>query len=421
MYTMLNHLYKSTAAVALAAFIILGVGLTTGNKPNVEATANTPTSALTLMPGTTPNYWIASTTSISRPADGKTQTYPYKFITGNLTVGTPAATQIKLNTGATGNLRGYLANVAAVGGVNYDFATITSIVVDLQVATTPNIEAWFNSTPMTNLATPGGTAATVTGTNPYTITPTGGTPNAYFLLRNANTSTARNVKSVVINFVPKLASIALSGSYATSFNVGATFNRTNMVVTGTYEDTQTSVETGATSDYDGKVFANADVGTGKVVTVTFTENAVPKTATYTIAVAYPVGDNTVAQNYATNFLSTTASYCTTLDGVNVPWSTLKTNYNALTGSQKDYFYYNSTGDIPAAKARYQFLINKYPTLKADNFIMNSSGVVLYAANPNAIVPAVTETNAFMNIVLISLAGITAMGAYFLIGRKRKED
>jgi len=421
---MLNHLYKNTAAVAIAAFIVLSVGLTATNKGATEVTANTPASVLTLVPGTdsATNYWIASSTSISRPADGKTQTYPYKFITGNLTVGTPAATQIKLNTGATGSLRGYLANSAAASSVNFEFATITSIVVTLQAAATPNIEAWFKTTPMTNLDSPGGTAATVTGTNPYTITPTGGTPSQYFLLRNANTSTARNVKSVAITFVPKLASVALSGAYATTFNVGATFNRTNMVVTGTYEDTQTSVETGATSDYDSKVFTGADVGTGKPVTVTFTENGVTKTATYSISVTYPVGDDVIAQNYATGFLNDTASACSTLSGASLPWSTtLKSNFNALTGAQKDYFYYNNTGDIAAAKARYQYLINKYATLKADNFIKNSAGVVLYASNPNAVAPSDTGASTMMDVILISLAGITAIGAYVLISRKRKEN
>ncbi|MCX5775747.1 MAG: hypothetical protein NTV44_05275 [Firmicutes bacterium] len=59
-----------------------------------------------------------------------------------------------------------------------------------------------------------------------------------------------------------------------------------MIVTGTYNNTQTSVETGFTTTYDAHAFIAGDVGV-KTVTITYIELGVTVTTTYTITVRYP--------------------------------------------------------------------------------------------------------------------------------------
>jgi len=77
-----------------------------------------------------------------------------------------------------------------------------------------------------------------------------------------------------------LASIALSGSYPTSFKQGAEFSHEGMTVTATYEDNTTKdVTTSATfSGYDMSQTGSQEV------TVSYVEGEVTKTATYNITV-----------------------------------------------------------------------------------------------------------------------------------------
>lgn len=77
-----------------------------------------------------------------------------------------------------------------------------------------------------------------------------------------------------------LASIALSGTYPTTFTVGDDFSHTGMTVTATYEN-------GNTADVTSKAsFSGYDMSTAgtETVTVSYTENGVTKTNSYDITV-----------------------------------------------------------------------------------------------------------------------------------------
>ena len=78
-----------------------------------------------------------------------------------------------------------------------------------------------------------------------------------------------------------LSSIALSGTYPTSFYVGDAFSHEGMTVTATYEDESSKDVTGKAvfSDYDMSSAGN------QTVIVSYTENEITKTAEYNITVS----------------------------------------------------------------------------------------------------------------------------------------
>ena len=80
-----------------------------------------------------------------------------------------------------------------------------------------------------------------------------------------------------------LVSIALSGTYPTTFNVGDAFSHEGMVVTATYDNGTNKVVT------ENLTFSGYNMSeTGEQeVTVSYSENGVPKTAKYTITVNNP--------------------------------------------------------------------------------------------------------------------------------------
>ncbi|MCX5775749.1 MAG: Ig-like domain-containing protein [Firmicutes bacterium] len=133
-----------------------------------------------------------------------------------------------------------------------------------------------------------------------------------------------------------------------------------------------------------------------------------------------------ADAYAAGFLSDT-SVCDPT-GVNnnmtAIWSSLATKYGNMSGGAKDYFYNDSSSgtNIAHAKARYHFIIVKYPTLKAsNNFMKNNAGTPLYPANDNSILPIITNDKSLMMILLISALGIASMLSYFYLSRKHKHE
>lgn len=98
-----------------------------------------------------------------------------------------------------------------------------------------------------------------------------------------------------------LSSIALEGTYPTSFNVGDSFSYDGLKVKATYENgksryvTPVSVlEAGASPDL-------SSARAGVTITVTYTESAVTKTATYTI-------DVVSASNYTVSWISNGSAY-----------------------------------------------------------------------------------------------------------------
>lgn len=96
-----------------------------------------------------------------------------------------------------------------------------------------------------------------------------------------------------------LSSIALSGTYPTTFHVGDTFSHEGMTVTATYEGGKTADVT-AEASFSGYDMANAGTQT---VTVSYTEGEVTKTATYGITVNAPatLTSITLSGTYPTEF------------------------------------------------------------------------------------------------------------------------
>jgi hypothetical protein len=82
--------------------------------------------------------------------------------------------------------------------------------------------------------------------------------------------------------------------------------------------------------------------------------------------------------YAQYFLDISAPYCAVLDGGNIPWNGLATEYGYLTNSMKDYFTTTNQATILSARLRYEFLINKYPSLDANNYLINGNNTPLFA-------------------------------------------
>ena len=99
---------------------------------------------------------------------------------------------------------------------------------------------------------------------------------------------------VTIGQQAALASIELSGDYPTTFHVGDDFSHEGIVVTANYED-QTTKDVTASAEFTGYNMATEGAQT---VTVSYTENEVTKTTSYTITINEPapsidLGDNEI--------------------------------------------------------------------------------------------------------------------------------
>lgn len=120
--------------------------------------------------------------------------------------------------------------------------------------------------------------------------------------------------------------------------------------------------------------------------------------------------------YAQYFLDMTGPYCATLDGINVPWNDLASEYGYLTNAMKDYFTSTNESTIVSARLRYEFLVNKYPTLDANNFLVNGSNTPLYRIR----IPGVASSNTIDGAFLSFLFGGLLIQTTFLIKRRKKK-
>lgn len=88
----------------------------------------------------------------------------------------------------------------------------------------------------------------------------------------------------------------------------------------------------------------------------------------------------VAYNYAVFFREQTSTGCTAQNVSLIPWSQLKSEYLALSATEKDAFVDSTDETVLDAKARYQVLINKYASLASDNWLVDGDNVVVYASS-----------------------------------------
>ena len=105
--------------------------------------------------------------------------------------------------------------------------------------------------------------------------------------------------AITLETIKVLSSIALSGTYPTTFHTGDTFSHEGMTVTANYEGGKTKDVT-ESATFTGYDMASTGVQT---VTVSYTENAVEKTATYDITVNAPatLTGITLSGTYPTEF------------------------------------------------------------------------------------------------------------------------
>ncbi|MCX5775748.1 MAG: hypothetical protein NTV44_05280 [Firmicutes bacterium] len=201
---LLSHLYKNTALLAVAAFIVMGIGLTSHHS-ELPASANTPTSTITVTAGTgTDKTWKANGVFSQTSSSG---TNVYGFNSGNNSFLATSATMPSAKNNKT-TQRGWFANTAT----NTLYGRISSV----SLTQTANVAmvGYFNTSAITNIDTPSGTSlsAVVTGTGPYihTWTPSAGANYQYFFLRNGGSVANAAVSQIVISFVPILSSIAIT-------------------------------------------------------------------------------------------------------------------------------------------------------------------------------------------------------------------
>lgn len=128
-----------------------------------------------------------------------------------------------------------------------------------------------------------------------------------------------------------------------------------------------------------------------------------------------------AEAYAHYFLNVTGEYCEEGNGLGLAgslWNELASEYSYMLPSSKDY-YKTSPSDpndevgISGAKARYEYLVYKYPSLFANNFLKDGDNLVIYNFIPNS----QKEKLNFLGLSLTGLALIIPLfGIYF---KKRK--
>ena len=141
----------------------------------------------------------------------------------------------------------------------------------------------------------------------YTADLSSGEVTSFVLTADSSSSDKRMyVQSVSIQYAFKktLSSIALSGSYQTTFTKGGTFNHDGLVVTATYSDSSTADVT-SSATFSGYDLSNTG---NQTVTVSYTEGTT-KTATYSITVNYAaVTSVALSQNSAEIGLNETFDY-----------------------------------------------------------------------------------------------------------------
>ncbi len=241
--------------------------------------------------------------------------------------------------GANSSTRFYKNNTLTITpSTNY---TITKVEF---TATTDNYASAITNGSWTN-------ASTSLTNRVITVTPTNGN-NAMVLTLGA-TSGCTSVKvyySTSIQPQTKtLDSIALSGTYPTSFVVGDTFDHTGIVVTATYNDETTAdVTSSATfSGYDGSTTGSQNI------TVSYTEGGVTKTANYSVTVSARILDSITISGQTTTFTqggtfsfggTVTAHYESTTQTQDVTASCTFTGYNlSNTGEQTITVSYTEGG------------------------------------------------------------------------------
>ena len=141
------------------------------------------------------------------------------------------------------------------------------------------------TSPSVKYSVDGGTATSVSASNQNVYTVSGISVSSSLTIQNVNTSnTQLRIKTISLSYTAPtktLSSIALSGTYPTTFYQGDAFSHEGMIVTATYDDDS---HKDVTSDATFTGYNMLETGE-QTVTVSYAENEVTKTATYDITVS----------------------------------------------------------------------------------------------------------------------------------------
>ena len=244
-----------------------------------------------------------------------------------------------------------------------------------------------------------------------------------------------------------LSSIAVSTLPTTTFYVGQSFDYSGLVVTATYANTKTrTVVPTSVSTPDLSV-----AGTGKVVTVTYTENGVTRTTTYTVDVLNPtqVGTPSItvsskshnnivfswdAVDHATGYqisLNDNAHYGETQAATTYTWSGLSastsyTIYVKAIGNGADYAdsdetYLTETTNAAVALTSIEITTPPTTTLFKVGGDYSFAGAVVTATYSDASTADVTESCTTDGSTQMSTAGTKTVTVTYTEGGVTKTD
>lgn len=131
-----------------------------------------------------------------------------------------------------------------------------------------------------------------------------------------------------------------------------------------------------------------------------------------------------SQAWATYFLSATSGYCEEGAGDELAgslWNTFASEYALMDSTSKALFKTaiangDNITDITGAKARYMLLVDTYPALKANNFMVDADDNVIYEQVRVNELSINNETSMFFLVVL----GLITITGYFMLTHKRKD-
>lgn len=178
--------------------------------------------------------------------------------------------------------------------------------------------------------------------------------------------------------------------------------------------------TATSADY---TFDNPTTSSG-VIVLNWTQTS--STAIYIKSVQIFTGGSTPesvtpteqATAYANYFLSQTAPYCSTLDGDDAPWTSLAAEYGFMDDEAKDYFDTSSDAVIVQTRERYSFLINKYPTLAANNFMVDSKNQPIVQLSLQLQADVKDEKTLNGNVIVLLSFSVLFSVSIFIVLRKK---
>ena len=191
---------------------------------------------------------------------------------------------------------------------------------------------------------------------------------------------------VTVGQAAALSSIALSGDYPTTFHVGDAFSCEGIVVTATYEDATTRDVT-ASAEFTG--YDMETIG-AQTVTVSYTENEVTKTTSYTITVNEPAPSIDLDYNEINAFAEGT-------DGV------ISVSYKNITNVAADVFFCDAEGN----KASYDWLTASINDINKLEYVINEN-TSTDARTAYMKVYALDDENndVYSELITINQAGVT---------------